>query len=62
MVNGWAMPEDEDEWVDVVGGAAEFLLGEKSYEGAGEWWDRVAPTVARVCPSPSFLLSIRSRR
>lgn len=48
IVQGWTHPTDEDEWEDVVGGIAEFLLGEKSYEGAGEWWDRVCPTVARV--------------
>ncbi|GAA6038785.1 hypothetical protein JCM8097_002889 [Rhodosporidiobolus ruineniae] len=44
----WTSPADEDEWVDVIGGIGEFLLGEQHrYENAVELWDQVLPAVAR---------------
>ncbi|GAA5871754.1 hypothetical protein JCM8547_008133 [Rhodosporidiobolus lusitaniae] len=51
ITNAWTCPADEDEWVDVIGGIGEFLLGEKKYEGADEAWDRVlGPIVRRYNP------------
>ncbi|GAA6008324.1 hypothetical protein JCM10207_000086 [Rhodosporidiobolus poonsookiae] len=43
----WVRPDDEEEWIDVLGGLGEFLLGEKRYEHAEDIWDRVLGTVAR---------------
>ncbi|GAA6008327.1 hypothetical protein JCM10207_000087 [Rhodosporidiobolus poonsookiae] len=43
----WVQPDDEEEWVDVLGGVGEFMLGERKYDDANEIWDRVLGSVAR---------------
>ncbi|GAA5821026.1 hypothetical protein JCM11251_001927 [Rhodosporidiobolus azoricus] len=43
----WVRPADEEEWIDVIGGIGEFLLGERKFDGADEAWDRVLPPIVR---------------
>ncbi|GAA5917720.1 hypothetical protein JCM6882_009360 [Rhodosporidiobolus microsporus] len=47
ITESWVRPADEDEWIDVIGGVGEFLLGERRFDGADEAWDRVLPPIVR---------------
>ncbi|BGP20104.1 hypothetical protein JCM10213_002645 [Rhodosporidiobolus nylandii] len=47
IVEGWTRPADEEDWIEVMGGVGEFLLGEKKWDDAEQDWDRVVPTVVR---------------